>query len=216
MSKRSFIFLILACSFLSAPLALAHQPRLVDTQTEIRVSDPEISKAYYGALNGTPATYTIQSEKPFSLYINILVPKLPESQTNFSGMLSKNNKPVATIASPSSKWKEFYEEFGEDWYIKGPEWKQTVTAGTYTIKISNPTNQGKYVLAIGEQEAFSTSEIFKSIWNVSRLKLGFFEYSWFAFVWSRAGIIWGGILLLAAGLAGGVVWITKRSLRKKK
>ena len=34
--------------------------------------DPEISKAYYGKLNGIPDIYTIKSSEPFNFYINII------------------------------------------------------------------------------------------------------------------------------------------------
>ena len=74
-----FIFLILF--FFSSGL-FAHQPKLINYSPSIdkphAVTDPEISKAYYGKLNGEPHYYIINSEKDFLFYTSILSPKIDD------------------------------------------------------------------------------------------------------------------------------------------
>ena len=53
--------------------AVAHQPHVVGDAARVAVSDPEISKAYYGRLPGVPARYEIVGRRPFTLYAQITV-----------------------------------------------------------------------------------------------------------------------------------------------
>ena len=57
--------------------AFAHQPKLIkyNPTKEIphEVINPEISKAYYGKLNGEPHYYRIKSEKDFLFYYLFLL-----------------------------------------------------------------------------------------------------------------------------------------------
>ncbi|MBN2250621.1 MAG: hypothetical protein JW724_00920 [Candidatus Altiarchaeota archaeon] len=64
--------------FLSA-VAVSRQPGVVfdaksSEKEPIEVGDPEISRAFYGELNGDPDFYRIDSDRPFRLYVNILLP----------------------------------------------------------------------------------------------------------------------------------------------
>ena len=59
--------LILTFFFCLPAMALAHQPRLVESRLTT-VSDPEISKAYYGKLSGESDVYLINAAVPFNLY----------------------------------------------------------------------------------------------------------------------------------------------------
>ena len=73
--KLKFILGLILFLFLATPVS-AHQPEYVGSNIKINVTNPEISKAYYGELNGQPAVYTIESQKEFKFYVNILVPDL--------------------------------------------------------------------------------------------------------------------------------------------
>jgi hypothetical protein len=50
----------------------AHQPHLVHAPT-VTINNPEISQAFYAT---EPATYLINSKEPFTLYVQILRPKI--------------------------------------------------------------------------------------------------------------------------------------------
>lgn len=77
MYKTTFKKVYLAIVFaVCAPVfVFAHQPQIV-TSRETVVVEPEISKAYYATLAGTPDTYTIDALAPFNLYVNVLVPDI--------------------------------------------------------------------------------------------------------------------------------------------
>ena len=173
MKKITFLLVFL----LMLTSVLAHQPR-VGTEN-IQVEDVEVSKAYYGELNGLPHIYTIDSDKEFSIYVNVLIPGNKLTHT-VSAELSKDNKVIEFLDGENFEWEVWYEEFAGDYYMKGPElgedFKSTskLPAGKYEVKVFNENNQGKYSLAIGEKEEFPAPEIANAIILVPWLKLTFF------------------------------------------
>ena len=166
------LMFILVCSFV-----LAHQPKVGDEN--IQVEDVEVSKAYYGELEGNAHVYTINSDKEFSIYVNVLIPGNKLTHT-VSAELSKDNKVIEFLDGENFEWEVWYEEFAGDYYMKGPElgedFKSTskLPAGKYEVKVFNENNQGKYSLAIGEKEEFPAPEIANAIILVPWLKLTFF------------------------------------------
>lgn len=179
---KSIIFFFVL--FLSICTVAAHQPRVdVGTNTTIYnpiiIENPEISQAFYGNLKGTPDYYQITSDKPFELYLNLLVPaspglggSLPSAQVT-----DPSGKIILTLNGTNSTWTPYFEEFGGDYYLKGPEGAKNVSAGTYTIKVYNANNQGKYSMAVGKIEAFPLDESLNAIINLPILKEQFFGKS---------------------------------------
>lgn len=167
--------------FLSFGAISAHQPR-IDTETTVTVENPiivenpEISQAFYGKLNGNPVYYQIKSDKPFQLYVNLLVPTSPGEGGEFvsAEVTDESGKVVMFLNGTSSTWTPYFEEFGGDNYLKGPEATLQVPAGTYTIKVFNSQNQGKYSIAIGKIEAFPANEALITIFTLPLLKQQFF------------------------------------------
>lgn len=186
------LFLFIAIFFFFVPSQTsAHQPRLVD-QPETQVIDPEISKAYYGELNGQPHTYDFTAEKDFNLYVGILVPE--DAEKNVSALIYKDEQLLATLGGEDAQWKTFFEPFGQSMYWDGGEYKlQSATAGDYTIVVSNPKNVGKYSLAIGEVEAFDFHESWNALKVIPLLKRDFFKESPISFIKSPFG--WGYIIM---------------------
>lgn len=176
--KALILFFIL---FLSLCAANAHQPR-VDTGTvtnvtnPIIVENPEISQAFYGNLKGSPDYYQITSDKPFELYLNLLVPASPGLGGSLPSVqvTDSSGNTVLTMNGTTSTWTPYFEEFGGDYYLKGPEATKNVSAGKYIIKVFNANNQGKYSLAVGKIEAFPADESLKAIINLPILKEQFF------------------------------------------
>ncbi len=167
------VFLLII--FLCVSLASAHQPREVTDTSSIEnpiiVSNPEISQAFYGELNGNPAYYQIKSSKEFRLYVNILIPDNPGPKSFISmDILDDSGKVIATFDGQNSTWKSYYEKFGGDYYLKGPEFNQTIPAGTYYIKLYNNDNQGLYSLAIGDIESFPADESLNALITLPILK----------------------------------------------
>jgi len=173
---------ILLCTMLLFfGFSFAHQPRIVfdashTQENPILVTNPEISQAFYGNLHGQADVYHIQMTSGFLLYVNIVVPELSGQRTDFIVDIIKGNDAVYTrMDGTRAKRTPFYEEFAGDNYLKGPEREQEVSAGEYTIKVSNPDNQGKYSLAIGKIESFPPNEILKTFHALPILKTEFFN-----------------------------------------
>ena len=163
------------------PIALAHQPRLVmnvntSKQNPIVIDNPEISKAYYGQLKGNPDYYQIVSDKPFNLYLNILVPNIPvERERVFSVEVTRNDEKILLLNGTTYTWEEYFEEFAGDSYLTGPEASFETDEGTYLIKVFNSENTGKYSLAVGEIESFPADEMLKTLFLLPSLKSQFFN-----------------------------------------
>lgn len=210
--KKLYLFLLLI--FFIPVLVSAHQPRLVNTN-EIVVTDPEVSKAYYGQLAGVPDVYIFTAEQPFALYVNILVPDVPGQKKDVSVTIIKdgnNQTPVATFDSFTANWERWFEKFGQSWYFKGLEYKNQAEPGNYKITVWSENNDSKYALAIGEQEKFNFPETVNALHLVPQLKRNFFEESPITFILSPLG--WGYILAmyLLAALFG---WLLRFFLNKK-
>ncbi len=180
--------------FVFAPsLVFAHQPRITEERLTI-VTDPEVSKAYYGKLTGEPDVYTIDAKQAFNLYVGVLVPDIASTKKDITAEVFKGNEKIATIGGISATWKPFFEPFGQSHYFDGGEYKARAEAGVYTIKVSNPLNTGKYSLAIGEIEAFDGKEGMNALSMIPDLKRNFFEESPITFIKSPFG--WGLIVIM--------------------
>ena len=188
------LIVILFLILVSWPLkVLAHQPRLVEME-KINVTEPEISKAYYGNLSGKPHIYTISTSSPIDLYVNVLVPFIEGPEKNVIVKIFKGEQLMGILSPKKGNWKEFFEPFGHSMYWKGPEFKVRADAGKYKIHVQSTEKSIRYVLATGEIEAFDGPESLNAILLIPKLKKDFFEESPISFILSPLG--WGYVLLL--------------------
>ena len=203
--------LAVGCLLLLVSLSLvaAHQPRLetatnVSYENPIVVQNPEISQAFYSQLNGKPDYYRIDSNKSFRLYINLLVPTSPGINGNCvsAEVLDSTGRSIIFVNGTNSSWQAYFEEFGGDNYLKGPEATANLPAGTYYIKVFNQENQGKYVIAIGDVESFPLEESFTALFTIPLLKESFFGKPVSTLFFEFLGIIlaFGSLLVLFAML----------------
>jgi len=164
---------------LSLQAASAHQPVIVDSEPAVTVSQPEISKAYYGELNGQPVSYTIKSSQSFNLYVNLLTPAKDNNQTLLSAKITgPDNRLLSTLDGSNFAWEPYYEPFGGDNYYKGPEYRARVNAGEYRIQVTSAGNTGPYIIAIGETEQFTAQEMLTTLKTLPDLKLNYFGEPW--------------------------------------
>jgi len=154
--------------------AYAHQPHMVTDTGVTRVDKPEVSKAFYAELFGKPAVYEITSPDSFELHVNILVPDEVGIPTDLSVTVTRGSDTLAVLEGPVYKWTRFYEPFGGDSYLKGPEQRLRVGPGTYVATVSRPGYKGRYVLAVGEREEFSRKDIARLFSVMPRIKRDFF------------------------------------------
>ena len=188
---------------LAAGAAFAHQPRLVEDRPSIIVRDPEISQAFYARLAGNPQTYYIRSGDPLRLYVNLLVPDIPGIETDYEAAIFREKdgqeKLLARLDGKEHAWRPFYEPFGGDRYLIGPEYDEQVPAGDYTVVVTSLDNTGKYVLAVGKIEKFPPKEMARTIVALPKLKRYFGKSPWTAFF-----NLSGAFLLVAVGAVAGL------------
>lgn len=208
--------ILLSLSVFIPGVAIAHEPRLVGSSSVIDVSDPEISKAYYGTLAADqPQLYKIISNKPFNLYVNILLPvlaylnaDLAAQNKNISVNISKLNinnsgsEVLVNWSGASSTWTKFWEPFGRDWYYQGPEYRAQVSAGTYEIRVVGGQPNLKYALAIGETEFFNFTEGLNAIKLIPQIKTDFFNESPAGFIFSPFGYGYVVVLFMLSFIFG--------------
>ena len=197
MRKATLISLVSGALLLPA-LVLAHQPRMPES-FPVSVPDPEISKAYYSQLAGKPQVYTIVSDKPFALYVNVLVPDIAGQKKDVGAAVVKDGdaaNPLVVLNGQDFQWKKFFEPFGHDTYWMGPEFRTKAGSGRYDIMVYSGSNDSKYSLAIGETEAFDFQETINAVDLIPRLKRDFFNESPANFIFSPFGI--GYIIIMFA------------------
>ena len=105
--------------------ASAHQPRVVQGE-QIFISNPEISKAYYGMLSGNPHLYKISSNKDFILYVNVLVPDIEGQQKDVSADIFRDGETIAVLNAGDHEWKKIFEPFGQVLLCIGPPLKSEI------------------------------------------------------------------------------------------
>ncbi len=191
--------------------ALAHQPYFIRDATRIDVRDPEVSKAYYGEIHGEPAVYTIRAGRAFTLYVNILAPDIPGTRTDFVVEIFKDGALFEVLDSTMVEWERFYEPYGGDDYFKGPALREVAGPGFYEVRVSNPDNRGKYVLAVGDIEEFPPAKALHALVAIPTIKKGFFGKSPWTALDSRVGTFFLiGLAAIAAAIAAAVVIVRRR------
>lgn len=180
MFKKIGLISIVVVLLGAGQIASAHLPRIVQRDKFV-IQNPEISQAFYSELNGGAAEYDISSTVAFDLYINILVPEPSNPGGRYSANIYEvkdgQEQLVAFLDAKSVVWQEIWEEYGRDFYFKGPEFERKVEAGDYKIIIFNGDNQGKYVLAVGKTESFTLEELLRVYYVLPLLKMNFFHSS---------------------------------------
>lgn len=197
---------------LLAAVSFAHQPRLVSEASQANpylVTDPEVSRVFYGELDGQPAYFKITSDRQFNLSFNLLIPDVGGSEKyGLKIYVSDDSRRQLFLFEPSPfEWKPYYEEFGNDWYLDGPKASRVVPAGTYWIRVFSDNNQGKYALAIGGDEQFPPQEAIGALLLMPIIKEKFFGKPVFLPMVHELGIV----LILASliALALSVEWSRK-------
>jgi len=171
---------------------LAHQPRLneegdyaMSKDDPYIIKDPEISKAIYSTLDGAEHFYKIKSDEDFNMYAGITVAKqddCPDEFQKFSfSILDENFNTLHALDGESFKWWSWYEEYGKKWYWVGPEYgadfKSTniFKKGTYYLKVNSNSNEGNYVLAVGDIEKFNALVIGKMMLVLPKINKKFWN-----------------------------------------
>jgi len=200
--QKLISYLAIFFVFLTAgTIAWAHSPELIyQKQGDIQINNPEISQAFYDELKEAPRNYFVESDKNFNLYVNVLVPEAKNREGRYSAnifsLTGDKEEKIFFIDGEISEWKEFYEPFGREYYLKGPEFEKQVPAGKYKIEVFSADNKGRYVLAVGKEESFDAISILNLYWQIPELKINFFETSVLQFFLTPIGI--AGVVAVGA------------------
>lgn len=207
--RRTAIIALVLIAAMAAP-AQAHQPRIVGSATVVHVADPEVSKAYYARLPGVPARYLIDSAGPFTLYAQVTVPDLPGAARDFTLTIDGPAGRLASLTTAPDHWKSFFEPFGGDHYLTGPEFRRRVGPGRYTVTVSRPGERGVYVLAIGEAESWGPGETLAALFAIPQIKRDYFHASLLG-AWFTRTI---PALVILAALIALCGWLVLRGVRR--
>lgn len=219
LTKRTTSFSVLAAMLLPFA-ALGHQPRFVTQDQVVEIKNPEVSQAFYGILNGRPASYRIVSNEPFDLYVSLLVPDVKGVAKDVSSKIkhtrADGGTAVFVMDGNTSAWAPFHEPFANDDYFQGPEFKKSAAPpGTYEIFIHRPDNVGRYVLVVGQAESFPPGEALQAVWLIPQLKLQFFDKPFYLIFWSRIGVFLFVAAACSTAALAGLAFAVRKLFRKK-
>ncbi|MFA5029612.1 MAG: hypothetical protein WC518_02550 [Patescibacteria group bacterium] len=204
--KKFFILGAILLSFVLGGAASAHQPRLIynlspTLDKPLDIFNPEVSQAFYAQLKGDPEYFRIILDQPLEFYFQILVPAVKDVKKNVSAELKRTDLESQNFVLDGSgyDWQIFHEEFAGDDYWQGPEKKIQLPAGDYLIKTYSADNFGKYVLVVGQAEAFPPDEAARTLINLPVLKYYFNKPLWAIFEgkvghWLASGLI--GLIII--------------------
>ncbi len=180
----SLILFLIFCTQIHAHKPVLNENSSYPPDAPYEIEDPEISKAIYSTLSGDPHFYRIQSEEDFDFYSGILAAKIGDCalESKFSFEVLDSDFHLLYLADGENfKWTPWYEEYGKQWYWNGPEIGQNFAsnrvfkAGTYYIKVFNNANTGQYILAVGDIEKFSLTDIVGLIFSMGEIENAFWE-----------------------------------------
>lgn len=208
-----FVLMAFACG---KPVS-AHQPRIV-SESFVEITKPEVSQAFYATLQGSPDEYQIKAEEEFTMHVSLLVPELPGIRKDYTVDVYQVVEDTRTdklysLDGKQHTWEPFYEPFAGDNYFQGPESDRVLPAGVYRIIVSNPDNEGKYVLSVGRDERFTPNEAIQTIRRLPAVKTFFEKSPWTAYFNLIGVFMVLSLLLLIAVVFGGyriTVYLLKR------
>ena len=211
--KKLLLFFILFVSL--AASSFAHKPELVSEYnvSEVEVLQPEISKAYYGIFDSKirEQEFVINSDEDFNLYANFLLPVNGNSlmDKRLTMQVYESENLLVELSGVKHEWTEFFEPFGYDKYLMGPEFEKQVGPGLYRIVLSldedveiKNADKVSYSVAIGKIEDFGWQETLDTYRLIPQIKTQIFDKSGVDFVLSPLGGFLVVIMLLAGFVFG--------------
>ncbi len=211
--KKVLLFFVLICSV--SATSFAHKPELVSEYLSQRivVENPEVSKAYYGVFDSSVSSqeFVIESDTEFELYANFLLPINENSvmDKRMTMQIFKGEELLTVLSGAGYEWTEFFEPFGYDQYLMGPEFESVVSDGTYRIVLSMDEGVelvdgevNSYSVAIGKIEDFGWEETLDTYRLIPKIKTQIFDKTGADFVLSPLGGFLVLILVVFGFLSG--------------
>lgn len=114
-----------------------------------------VTQVILGELQDVPEMFEIIVDATSTLTVDLRAVPTAGTQPTFGGIIIKQKEirgieEVARLSATAATWDEAVDDATGLTYLAGPKFGEIVTPGTYRIEVSNPSNQGKYLLVIGE------------------------------------------------------------------
>ena len=143
-----FVFLFsLITGFVSSHNPMGEANIIYSQAGNIQVNNPGTAQSFYDNLKGKQRDYFIDSSKDFELDVNLLVPEVANVSGRYSAIIFSESdgkeEQIAGLDGGAFDWTEFYDSFGRDYYLKGPEFNKNLPAGKYKIEVYSEKNTGK-------------------------------------------------------------------------
>jgi len=214
--KKFLLLFVICLSFASG--VFAHKPELVSeySSKQILVEKPEVSKAYYGVFDSAVRAqeFVIESDQEFELYANFLLPVNESSlmDKRMTMQIFKGEELLSVLSGEDYEWTEFFEPFGYDEYLMGPEFESVVSEGTYRIILSVDEEVdlvdgevNSYSVAIGKIEDFGLEETLDTYRLIPKIKAQIFDKTGADFVFSPLGAFLVLFMVVAGYVTGFVL-----------
>ena len=210
MRKNVLQLVFLLLLFVIPLSASAHLPHYVmnkniSLHNPSEITHPEISQVFYGELGGSDDYFQFRLKQPADILIGLLLPLDETSRPAIELIAQAGN--IRSLAGPFDE--VIFEQFGGDYYLKGPEKIFDLSADSYLIKVTNASSTGRYALVIGQKEKFSIGELSGAFIQLPLIKNNFFGKPVFALTFSILGSLF---ILLALALLRHKLKIAKRLL----
>ena len=211
--KYSIFFTLSFVVFLPITNAFQAFEESVPTQYEvITIQNAETEQLILGELTDAPEMFEIFSETPFTLTAEIRAIPNTSGATlpQLSGIIIRQKEirgveEVARLNASDALWTVVTDPDSGLVYQAGSYFSESVEAGTYRIEVSNPNNQGKYLLMIGNQK--DELGYFASLANIKKV-YAFYDLSSIRMISSPYVHYPLGILLIVCSLVG--TWYYRR------
>lgn len=176
--KKAVLFCLFFLSFLTSIIPLtasAHLPRYtigqnISLHNPAEIDEPTISQVFYGQMRGTPDYYHFYLAQPTEIKISLLSP-INETEFPQIELIAQSGQ---TQKLTGSFDKVYFEKFGADYYLKGPQEVFDLSSNNYLIKIHNASNTGRYALTIGQTRKFVLTEEISTFFLLPLIKQKFF------------------------------------------
>lgn len=140
------------------------------------IENPEATKELFLQIKEKPNYLQIENTEEISL--KILFPYSKNTSNDFLINIYLNNELKETIFSEIPEEK-YYDKSKGILYLKGPEINLN-EKGIYIFEFSSEEENKKYIIYIGEKTKMSSCELFKIILILPKLKMHYFEKSFFS------------------------------------
>lgn len=173
-------FLFFTMALFSAVTASAYEPVLMNPGSPFElytIEDIEQETWFVGTLNDFPHTFEFNLNESQTLSAQAMVLEDVEANSYVSLIaVQEVERGVAEVmrrGAGKESWQEFQDTKSKIHFMEGQVFEAELEPGVYRLEVSNPINQGTYVLKVGIED--KESGYFDTLGDIRQLRtyLGF-------------------------------------------